>query len=414
MAAEFDTQPDYRDDEDRPLQSEGEDERSDRGSSRSLLLAVLVALLVLFILSQCTARVPNTIGMAPSDAKQSLAKAGLEVGEICEVPVDTVKPGLVQAQAPLGGVIVRKGTSVDLMVALGDGLATVPDVVGQYAANAVVELQQAGFEADSGEEYSDSVPRGVSLAQSPLAGSMAKRGSTVTVYYSLGPHSAAEVAFAPSDTDDGIADTERGETGSGTGPFVINCTDAYPGATAWSSGGDIYVRLSRGGAARRVTSTSDWDTAPVISPSHKYLVFLRAPGPGQNSTGVGVVCFTSFGTYMLSMLPVTLREEPELWYGAPVFAPSPDTTRPDTDWIVFPQYWSEWAGEGKRRQSARLIVCNVPMDSKWVSWNLRFRPARTLTLGRSSKNGCVRVTQRDGGNTVYARDFNVTTGLYLR
>ena len=35
-----------------------------------------------------------------------------------------------------------------------------------------------------------------------------------------------------------------------------------------------------------------------------------------------------------------------------------------------------------------------------------------LSLGRSNRAGCVRVTQKSGSKTVYSRDFNATTGLY--
>ena len=257
------------------------------------------------------------------------------------------------------------------------------------------------------------MPIGVAVSQSPPGGSRAEEGSVVTVYYSLGPQSAARVIVTPSDTNDGLSDSERDSTGSGNDPVIMNCVRSYARASAWSSGGDIYVRLSPGGAARRVTSTGDWDTAPVIAPSGKYLVFLRATGSGKRPTGVGAVCFTSFRTTMLS-LPVS-NEGFSLtrYYGKPIFAPSKNSTAPNTDWIVLPQYWQNSAN-GETELSARLLVCNVPIDSTWASWNIQFRPAMALSLTRSSRDGCVRVTQKSGSRTVYARDFDTTTGLYLR
>ena len=378
-------------------------------------MAVLVfaAILLLLLLTQCTARVPNAVGLSRSEAEVKLVRAGFTVGEVSELPVSSGKPGTVDEQAPLAGMTVRKGTSVDLIVATGGDLAVVPDVCGLVAANASIKLRQAGFEVEYGEEYSDTVPVGAAVSQSPPGGSRAEEGSLVSVYYSLGPQSEAKVIVTPSDTDDGLRDSERDSTGSGSDPVVMNCTRSYPGARAWSSGGDIYVRLSPGGSARRVTSSGDWDTNPVVAPSGKYLVFLRATGSGRRPTSVGAVCFTSFGTTMLS-LPVS-NEGFDLtrFYGKPIFAPSKNSTAPNTDWIVLPQYW-QTSANGETEMSARLLVCNVPIDSTWVSWNIQFRPAGTLTLSRSSRSGCVRVTQKSGSRTVYSRDFDLTTGLYLR
>jgi len=102
------------------------------------------------------------------------------------------------------------------------------------------------------------------------------------------------------------------------------------------------------------------------------------------------------------------------FYGKPVFAPNAGSTSPDSDWIVFPQYWLEEYESPLTRTSARLVICNVPMGSSWVSWNIQFRPAHTLQLLRSGKAGCVRVRQTSSGRVLYDRDFDVSTGLYLR
>jgi len=412
MAAEFDTEPNHIDDDYRAPDPARRDSGDARGMWGTLALLVFAAVVLLLLLTQCTDRVPNTVGMSRSDAEAKLTQSGFAVGEVSELPLDSTKPGTVDEQAPLAGMTVRKGTSVDLIVASGTNLSAVPDVCGLESEHASIKLRQAGFEIEYAEEYSDTVPIGIAVSQSPAGGSMAGDGSVVTVYYSLGPQSEAEVRVSPTDTDDGLSDSERDSTGSGSDPPVMNATRAYPGVSAWSSDGDIYVRLSPGGAARRVTRTGDWDTNPVIAPSHKYLVFLRAAGSGKRATSVGAVSFTTFGTTILSLPKSSTFGDIPAFYGRPVFAPSEGSTVPNTDWAVFPQYWTEdYAGEGDL-PSARLLVCNVPVSSAWVSWNLQFRPARTLSLGRSSTAGCVRVTQKSGSDTVYSRDFNATTGLY--
>jgi hypothetical protein len=115
---------------------------------------------------------------------------------------------------------------------------------------------------------------------------------------------------------------------------------------------------------------------------------------------------------MLSLPKSTAFDSQTPFYGKPIFAPSESSTTPNTDWVVLPQYWTEDRDRTGGAPSARLLVCNVPVSSAWVSWNLQFRPAKTLSLSRSSRAGCVRVTQKSGSNTVFSRDFNATTGLY--
>jgi hypothetical protein len=412
MAAEFDTQPNHTDEDYQAPEPQRHDSGNTRGLWGTLAFLVLAAIVLLLLLTQCTARVPNAVGLSRSEAEAKLIRAGFTVGEVSELPIGSGKPGTVDEQAPLAGMTVRKGTSVDLIVATGGDLAVVPDVCGLSAANASVRLQQAGFDVEYAEEYSDTVPVGGAVSQSPSGGSRAGNGSLVSVYYSLGPQSAAAVNVSPSDTDDGLSESERDSTGSGSDPLIMTATQAYSGVTAWSSNGDIYVRLSPGGAARRVTSTGGWDTDPVIAPSHKYLVFLRAASSGKRATSVGAVSFTSFRTSMLSLPKSTAFDSQTPFYGKPIFAPSESSTTPNTDWVVLPQYWTEDRDRTGGAPSARLLVCNVPVSSAWVSWNLQFRPAKTLSLSRSSRAGCVRVTQKSGSNTVFSRDFNATTGLY--
>ncbi len=413
--AEFDTQPDNTEEDEELVEEPQEERRQERGFWASLALLVLVAIVILLVLTQCTARVPNTIGLTQPEAKARLKRAGLTVGDVSDLPFGAAKAGRVGEQAPVPGSIARRGSGVDLIVGSGANLTVVPDVVGMSAANASIRLMQAGFEVDSGEEYSDTVPEGLAVEQDPQAGTAAERGSIVAVYYSLGPQSAAKVRIDHNDSDDGLLDSERDSTGSGTSPLIMNCYRAYPGATAWSSGGDIYVRTSPGAAARRVTRTSDWDTNPVISPSHKYLVFLRSSGSGSRPKKLGAVCFTSWGTTMIDLPPVNFADSDPVYLGRPVFAPTAGSTRANSDWIVLPQYFRfQYWSESSSREDARLLVCNVPLGSSWVSWNEKLRPARTISLGTSGKAGCIKVTQKDGSKTTYSRNFNVTTGLYLR
>jgi len=414
MTADLDTHSESIADESASTSADKRTDRGGRGMFGTLALLVFAVVAVVALLTQCTARVPDVVGLDRSAASAKLEKSGLQLGDVSEALSSSAKSGLVQEQIPASGVMLRTGATVDIILTRSNALLTVPNVGGRSSASAAVQLQQAGFQTEPAEQFSDVVPVGTAISQSPAAGSNAPRGSTVTVYYSIGPLASAQTSVTPSNTSGGFT-SAQGSSGSGAADTPIFSTArAYPGATAWSSGGDIYVRLSPGAGTRRVTSGAAWDANPVVAPSGRYLVFTRASSASARPTAIGAVSFTSFETHLLTTPKVDLTDYDERWVGPPVFAPTPNSTTPNSDFIVYAHYFPL----GKPVYSlnvamAQLLVCKVPVDSTWVSWNMQFRPARVIKLSRSSLPGCVRVRQYDAGLR-YDRNLNLVTGAYLR
>jgi hypothetical protein len=62
----------------------------------------------------------------------------------------------------------------------------VPAVDGDAQADGTLELEGAGFVVAVATEYSSTVPAGIIISQSPVGGSFAVPGSTVTITVSLG------------------------------------------------------------------------------------------------------------------------------------------------------------------------------------------------------------------------------------
>jgi serine/threonine-protein kinase len=69
-------------------------------------------------------------------------------------------------------------------------MVKVPDVTGKDADVATNQLRDAGFEVQSEQRESD-VPEGQVIETDPSAGDEAEKGSTVTIYVSLGPGTIA-------------------------------------------------------------------------------------------------------------------------------------------------------------------------------------------------------------------------------
>ena len=139
--------------------------------------------------------VPAVVGQTEAAATAALRRVGLRVN-IARVPSEGAA-GTVIAQRPQGGARAPKGSTVRLNVATGPqaggstqtvpttGEATVPNVVGLRDTDASARLQAAGFRVSS-TPVSSTRPPGTVLTQSPSAGNVATRGSTVRITVSAG------------------------------------------------------------------------------------------------------------------------------------------------------------------------------------------------------------------------------------
>jgi serine/threonine-protein kinase len=63
----------------------------------------------------------------------------------------------------------------------------IPAVAGQTYNQAAATLTQAGFSPSQSSQFSSTVPAGQVIGTSPTAGTFQQKGTTVTVYVSLGP-----------------------------------------------------------------------------------------------------------------------------------------------------------------------------------------------------------------------------------
>ncbi len=137
--------------------------------------------------------VPDVIGMTQSAAAGAITAAGLSVGHVAQVYNATAPAGTVTDQAPNAGLTAPAGSQVAIAVSRGPtpsaspSAAAVPDVVGQSEAQATGALQAAGFAVVIERFPSATAPVGTVTDQTPAAGVVAQRGTTVTVVVSSGP-----------------------------------------------------------------------------------------------------------------------------------------------------------------------------------------------------------------------------------
>ena len=136
--------------------------------------------------------ISSVVGKDETTAYNTLSNAGF-------VPVkeyaydNTVEQGIVISQSPDGGALGKEGDSVKIVISRGPESAagttgiSVPKITGQTEEAARAALTAAGLTAGNvTSAYSDTVPEGQIISQSPAEGSAAEEGAAVDFIISSG------------------------------------------------------------------------------------------------------------------------------------------------------------------------------------------------------------------------------------
>ncbi|UMZ73303.1 Stk1 family PASTA domain-containing Ser/Thr kinase [Natranaerofaba carboxydovora] len=130
--------------------------------------------------------VPEVEGISLSEAQELLEEQGLSSTVSDEVSHPEVETGYVINQNPAPDEVIRQTREVNLTISLGPEQVEVPDVVGMQRRQAVIELEEAGFEVEVEREYNSDKDRDEVFGQSPSAESQVEQGATVKVEVSRG------------------------------------------------------------------------------------------------------------------------------------------------------------------------------------------------------------------------------------
>jgi serine/threonine-protein kinase len=157
----------------------------------TLLLVVVVGvglvgvadlwLLPWIVHQQTEVLVPDLAGRSLETAEEDLADLGLRMITGEEVFDPGAAPGTVLEQHPPALRAVRRGRPVTVVVAAGEPLARVPDLVGLSQRQCEIELGRLGLRLGRvARTFDPDGPLGV-VAQRPHAGSEVQRGTAVSV-----------------------------------------------------------------------------------------------------------------------------------------------------------------------------------------------------------------------------------------
>lgn len=129
--------------------------------------------------------IPQVAGMSVAKAEKTLTTVGFQTTTAHEYS-DTVDKDTVIASTPEGGTTAHPSQIITLRISDGVEYLNVPNVVGKTADEAQHILTQARFAASASEDWSNDVPKGTVISQTPEAGESIPHDSSVTYIVSKG------------------------------------------------------------------------------------------------------------------------------------------------------------------------------------------------------------------------------------
>ncbi|MFM8897495.1 MAG: Stk1 family PASTA domain-containing Ser/Thr kinase [Actinomycetota bacterium] len=137
--------------------------------------------------------VPNLQGLKQDVAEQQLKENKLVLGEVKEEFSTEFPKGFIMRSEPTSGERVKRDSQVNLVISLGVEQVAFNDYKGKSGEQALNELTDAGFDVKTKYVFSEDLPIGAVISQTPGAGEVDK-GSTITLLVSKG----SEFVFVPN------------------------------------------------------------------------------------------------------------------------------------------------------------------------------------------------------------------------
>lgn len=131
--------------------------------------------------------VPEIVGKSDTEADSELTGLGLLMAVSSTENSDSAE-GTILRILPAAGTVVKKGTSVNVVVSAGQVQLKVPSLIGQTVESAETVLANNNFiKGVVTEEFSEAVPKGQIISQEPAAAAEAPKGSAINLLISKGP-----------------------------------------------------------------------------------------------------------------------------------------------------------------------------------------------------------------------------------
>jgi serine/threonine-protein kinase len=137
--------------------------------------------------------VPTVQGLKLEVAEQLLKENKLVLGEVKEEFSNEFPQGFIMRSTPAAGERIKRNSQVTLFVSKGIERIALSNYKGKSGEQALNELTEAGFDVKTKYVFSEDLPVGAVISQTPGAGE-ADKGSAITLLVSKG----SEFVFIPN------------------------------------------------------------------------------------------------------------------------------------------------------------------------------------------------------------------------
>ena len=155
------------------------DEKEETSKAKHIFLAIVAIITIVvgtffiynYVIGSNSVSAPDVRNKTLEEAKVTIVKAGLEVGDVTEVASDDVKEKTVIDSDPKAGKKVKKGSKVDLRVSSGKKTVDMPNFVGLDEETVKKNASKLGFKNITVEKVeSNSYDAGKVVSQNIRAG----------------------------------------------------------------------------------------------------------------------------------------------------------------------------------------------------------------------------------------------------
>ena len=152
------------------------------------VITILITNLVIKLVTKADVQIPNVVGMEQTEAQKTIEGAKLKYEKKSEEYNKDVPAGYIISQDPgyMPNYNVKEGSTISVVVSLGQNLVKVPKVTGLTQDDATKQLEDLGLVVNVEETYSSKVEAGYVIEQSVKENEEIDAGESITIKVSKG------------------------------------------------------------------------------------------------------------------------------------------------------------------------------------------------------------------------------------
>lgn len=152
------------------------------------VITILITNLVIKLVTKADVQIPDVVGMEQTEAQKTIEDAKLKYEKKSEEYNKDVPAGYIISQDPgyMPNYNVKEGSTISVVVSLGQNLVKVPKVTGLTQEDATKQLEDLGLVVNVEETYSSKVEAGYVIEQSVKENEEIDAGESITIKVSKG------------------------------------------------------------------------------------------------------------------------------------------------------------------------------------------------------------------------------------